>query len=83
MVMVMGNNKIDDNQKYTSNTGNINCHADTAVQCRAHRPMKHILGFTQSHWMPPLGECLHRIAAAAPMVDDFGRKHKTQSKNDF
>jgi hypothetical protein len=30
-----------------------------------------IQGFTQSHWMPPLGECLRRIAPAAAMVDEF------------
>jgi hypothetical protein len=45
--------------------------------------MEHIQGFTGSHWMPPSGECSHRIAAAAAMVDDFGRKHKTLTKNYF
>jgi hypothetical protein len=50
---------------------------------RAHRPMKHNQGFTRSQWMPPLGEFSHRIAAAAAMVDDFGRKHKTLTKNYF
>jgi hypothetical protein len=30
--------------------------------------------------MLPSGEYSHRIAAAAAMVDDFGRKHKTQTK---
>jgi hypothetical protein len=34
--------------------------------------MKHNQGFTS-----------HRIAAAAAMVDDCGRKHKTQTKNYF
>jgi hypothetical protein len=33
--------------------------------------MKHNQDFTRSQWMPPSGECLHRIAAAAAMVDDF------------
>jgi hypothetical protein len=37
--------------------------------------MEHMQGFTQSHWMPPLSECLHCIAAAAAMVDNFGQKH--------
>jgi hypothetical protein len=37
--------------------------------------MEHIPGFTRSQWMPPSGECLHRIAAVAAMVDDVGRKH--------
>ncbi len=30
--------------------------------------MKHIKGFTSSHWMPPSGECLRRIALAADIV---------------
>ena len=55
-------------------------HSDAAVRRGAHRPIKHIQGFTRSHWMPPLGECLHHIAAAADMVDNFGRKHKTLKK---
>jgi hypothetical protein len=33
--------------------------------------------------MPPSGECLHSIAAAATMVDNFGQKHKTLTKNYF
>ncbi len=41
------------------------CCADAAVQHGAHRPMEHVLGFTRSHWMPPMGKSLHR------MVDEF------------
>jgi hypothetical protein len=33
--------------------------------------MKHIRGFTQSHCMPPSGECLRRIAPAVAMVNKF------------
>jgi len=33
--------------------------------------MKHIRGFTRSHWMPPSGECLRRIAPVAAMVNEF------------
>jgi hypothetical protein len=33
--------------------------------------MEHIQGFTQSHWMPPSGGCLRRIASTAAMVDEF------------
>ena len=69
--MVMANNEIDGNKKYTSITGNFGHHADAAVQCRVHCPMEHIPGFTTSQWMLPLGECLHRIAPAAAMVDEF------------
>ena len=49
----------------------VDCHADAAVQCGAHRPMEHILGFTRRNWMPPLGECLSCIAPAAAMVNEF------------
>jgi hypothetical protein len=60
-----------------------NNHADAAVQCGVHRPMKHNQGFTRSQWMQPSGECSHRIAVAATMVVDFGQKHKTLTKNYF
>jgi hypothetical protein len=33
--------------------------------------MEHIQGFTQSHWMPPSGECLRRIAQTAAMVEEI------------
>jgi hypothetical protein len=33
--------------------------------------------------MPPSAECLRRIAPAAAMVDDFGRKHKTLTKHNI
>jgi len=75
--------RIGDNEKCGQIAGDFDCHADVAVRCGARRPMEHILGFTQSHWMPPLalGECLHHIAAAAAIVDDLCRKHKTLTKN--
>jgi hypothetical protein len=43
--MVAANNKIDGNKKYTSNTGNFDGHADTAIQYGAHRLMERISGF--------------------------------------
>jgi hypothetical protein len=58
-------------KKYTSNAGNFNGHADTVVQCRAHRPTDCICGFMQSHYLPPSGMCLRRIAWVAAMVEDF------------
>jgi len=33
--------------------------------------MEHIQGFTGSHWMPLLGECLRRIALAAAMLNEL------------
>jgi hypothetical protein len=62
---------------------NVDHHADAAVRCQAYRPMKHNQGFTRSQRIPPSGGCSHGIAAAAAMVDDFGRKHKTLTKNYF
>jgi len=41
--------------------------------------MKHIRGFTQSHWMPPLDECLHRISRVDAMVNEF--VETTQNSN--
>jgi hypothetical protein len=51
---------------------NFDNHADAAVQCGVHRPMKHNQGFTRCQWMLPSKKCSHRIAVAATMVDDFG-----------
>jgi hypothetical protein len=47
--MVVANNQINNNKKYTSNTGDFNRHADTAVQCGVHRPTERIRGFMGSH----------------------------------
>jgi hypothetical protein len=44
---------------------------DVAVQRGAHHLIEHVQGFTWSHWMPPSGKCLRRIAPAATMVDAF------------
>jgi hypothetical protein len=45
--------------------------------------MDHIRGFTQSHWMQPSGECLHRIAPAAAMVDEFVETTQNNNKKLF
>ncbi len=66
-----GQQWIDDNKKCRQTAGNFVCYADAAVQRRAHRPMEHVQGFIRSHWMPPLGKCLHRIAPVVAMVNEF------------
>ena len=78
-----GQQQISDNKKCRRIVGDFDCHADAAVRRGAHRLIEHIPGFTRSHWMSPLGECSHRIAAAAALVDEFGRKHKMLTKNYF
>ena len=67
----------------TSVAGNFDGHAYVAMQCGAHHPMEHIQVFTRSHWMLPLGDCLHRIATAAAMVDEFVAKYKNTNKKLF
>jgi hypothetical protein len=47
--MVVAKHKINGDKKYTSNAGHFDGHADTAVQCGAHRLMERIRGFMQSH----------------------------------
>ena len=79
--MVVGTIDINDYKKCREITGNFDHHVDAAVQCGAHHPMEHILGFTRSHWMPPSSECLRHIALAAVMVDYFGVKQKKTTKN--
>ena len=66
-----GQQQISDNKKCRQIAGNFDCHTDAAVRCGVHRLIQHVQGFTQSHWMPPSGECLCHIAPAAVMVDKF------------
>jgi hypothetical protein len=47
--MVVANNKIDGNKKYTSNAGNFDGHPDRVVQCKVHCPMERIRSFMRSH----------------------------------
>ena len=67
-----GQQQINDNEKCRWIAGNFDCHADgAAVRYRAHHPIEHIPGFSRSHWMPPSGKCLRRIAPVAAMVNEF------------
>jgi hypothetical protein len=66
-----GQQQIGDNKKCRRIAGNFDCHTDASVRCGANRWIEHIQGFTWSHWMPPLGECLRRTAPAAIMGDEF------------
>ena len=72
--MVVANNEIDETKNAGKSTTILMAMAqwyDAGVWRGAHRPIKHIQGFTGSHWMQPLGECLRRIAPTAAMVDEF------------
>jgi hypothetical protein len=74
---------IGDNEKCRQIAGNFDHHADVAVQWGVHCPMKHIQGFTRSHWMLPSGECLCRIAPAAVMVHEFVENTQNTNKKLF
>jgi hypothetical protein len=80
---VVGDNGINNEDKGRERAGDFDHHADAAVQCRVHHPMERILGFTRSHWMPPLGECLHCIAPAAAMVDKYIENTQNTNKKLF
>ena len=66
-----GQQQNGDNKKCRQIAGDFDCHRDAVAWRGAHRPVQHVQGFTWSHWMPPLGKCLCRIAPPAVMVDKF------------
>ncbi len=80
---VVGDNGIDDNKKCRKSAGDFDHHADAVGQCRAHCPMEHIPGFTRNHWMAPLGKCLHCIAPAAAMVEEYIENTQNTNKKLF
>ncbi len=62
--------------KCASVVGHFDGHDDRMVQCRVHCPMKHVQGYLRSHWTPPLGKYLPRIAPVDAMDIDFGVKNQ-------
>jgi hypothetical protein len=78
--MVVGNNE----SRITKNAGK-SLAISIAMWMRGtrgvHRPIEHIQGYTGSHWMPPLGECMCHIAAAImvnKIVENSQNTNKTQ-----
>jgi hypothetical protein len=51
--------------KCTLSAGSFDGHGGALEQYRQHRLMRHIQGYSRSHWMPPLGDYLLRITPAA------------------
>jgi hypothetical protein len=66
-----GQQQNGNNKKCRRIAGDFDCHEDAAVRCGAHCPIEHVQGFTRSHCMPPSGKCLHPIAPATVMVNEF------------
>ena len=75
-----GRQRIDSNKKCRQIDGDFDGHGDAAVRRGTHRPIEHIQGFIRSHWMPPSGECLRRIAPAAAMVKEFEKNTLNTNK---
>ena len=65
-------------QKWRRVAGSFDCHGDAAVQRGAHCLIEHIQGFTWSHWVPPSGKCLHRIAVIKEFVETTQNTTKKQ-----
>jgi hypothetical protein len=61
----MVDDKIDDDMKCTSVAAHFEGLVDAPEQYRQHCPMRHVQGYTGSHWMLPLGNYSLRIAPAA------------------
>jgi len=80
---VGGQQRIGFNKKCRQIAGDFDCHGDAAVRRGAHLPIEHIQGFTGSHWMPPSGKYLHRIAPAAAMVNEFVETTQNLTKHNF
>jgi hypothetical protein len=78
----VGDNEIgvDKNKGKSQIAGNFDCHGDAAVRRGVHCPIEHVQGFTESHWMPPSGKCLCRIAPAAAMVNEFAQTTQNTNK---
>jgi hypothetical protein len=72
MVMVKSSMMI----KCTLSAIRFNGHGNPPVQYEAHCPMQHVQGYSRSHWMPPSGNYLLRIAPAAARV----KTNKTTTK---
>jgi hypothetical protein len=51
--------------KCTSSAGRFDGYGGAPEQYRQHPPMRHVQGYSGSHWMPPSGDYLLCIAPAA------------------
>jgi hypothetical protein len=62
--------KLSMTNECTSSAGRFDGHGSAAEQYRWHRPMRHVQGYSGSHWMPPSGDYLLRIAPTAARATD-------------
>jgi hypothetical protein len=63
--MIMASKKGAAKNKYTSVLVHFYSHGGAPEQHRWHHLMRHVQGYPESHWTPPSGDYLLRIALAA------------------
>ena len=63
--MYYDTNKAAMTNKCTLSAGHFDGHNSALEQYRWHPPMRHVQGYSGSHWMPPLGDYSLCIAPAA------------------
>ncbi len=63
--------------KCSSIVGHFDGHGGAPEQYKAHCPMQYVQGYSGSHWMPPSGNYLLRIAPEATRAT----ANKTTTKN--
>jgi hypothetical protein len=65
LATVIVDDKIDKTNKCTSSAGRFDGHGSAPEQYRQHRSMRHVQGYSVSHWIPASGADLLRIAPAS------------------
>jgi hypothetical protein len=63
--MYYDTNKATITNKCTSSASRFDGHSGAPEQYKWHRPMRHVQGYSGSHWTPPSGNYFFRIAPAA------------------
>jgi hypothetical protein len=63
--MYYDTNKTAMMNKCTSTAGHFDGHGGASEQYRRHCPMRHVQGYSGSHWTPPSGDYSLHIAPAA------------------
>jgi hypothetical protein len=71
LAYVVCKHRTDNRTSSTCFAGHFDGHDNAPVRCQAHQPMQHVQGYLRSHWKPPSGDYLSRIAPAVTMVIDF------------
>ncbi len=78
-----GQQRIGDNKKCRRFAGDFDCHADAAVQCEAHRPMKHIQASLEATGHRHQASVCVVLPRRPPWLTISNKTHKTLTKHNF